>query len=265
MPPIMIEACEKKNITPFIVGFKGQTDPDIVKGHYHLWTRLGTAGQVIQTLKSHDIRDIVMIGSIRRPSLDELRPDWQTAKLLARMGFRVLGDDGILKALRSELEKKGFEICAIQDYVSDILTKAGTYGNIAPGKQHQKDIKKGIDIARELGKLDIGQACVIQNGLVLGVEAIEGTDALIQRCGALKRKGKGPVLVKVSKPGQDENIDLPTIGPQTIENAASQGFSGIGAEAGKSLMIKADTCTLEADKAGIFLHGVEVDENDPKL
>lgn len=265
LPSKLLHSCDKKQIIPFVVGFDGQTDPAIVKGRYHLWTRLGAAAQVIQTLKAHQIKDIVLIGSVRRPSFDELRPDWKTAQLLTRIGFRAFGDDGLLKALRRELEREGFTIHGVQEFVDDLLASEGIYGNISPSREDWLDIEKAAKLAKLMGNLDVGQGCVVQQGIVLGVEAIEGTDELIRRCGELRRKGGGGVLVKACKPGQDKSLDLPTVGPTTIENAHAAKLSGIVLEAGNALLINPQEATEAANRARLFLAAVTLDKDGTVL
>jgi hypothetical protein len=125
-----------------------------------------------------------------------------------------------------------------------------------PDAQAEDDIALGFRVVRALGALDIGQAAVVQQGLVLGLEAIEGTDALIARCAALRREGPGGVLVKAPKPGQERRADLPTIGRRTVEAAAAAGLRGIAVEAGASLVIDHAAVAVAADRAGLFVVGV---------
>ena len=114
-----------------------------------------------------------------------------------------------------------------------------------------------------MGAADVGQATVIQDGLVLGVEALEGTDALLARCGPLRRQGPGGVLVKLRKPGQERRADLPTIGVATVEAAAQAGLRGIAVEAGGTLVVDAPAVTDAADRAGLFLIGMKLDAEAP--
>ena len=125
-----------------------------------------------------------------------------------------------------------------------------------PDAQALADIEHGQRLARALGALDIGQAVVVQQGLVLGVEAIEGTDALLRRCAALRREGPGGVLVKVEKPGQEQRADRPTIGPQTVALAAEAGLRGIAVEAGATIVLDRDEVVAAADRAGLFVLGI---------
>jgi DUF1009 family protein len=119
------------------------------------------------------------------------------------------------------------------------------------------DIERGIHVARVLGAADVGQGCVVQQGLVLAVEAIEGTDAMLARAGTLQRDGFGGVLVKLCKPGQDKRADLPTIGPDTVRHAAAAGLKGVAFEAGATILAEREACVAAADAAGLFLLGLE--------
>ncbi len=257
MPMRLLHACDKNGIEPFIVAFDGQTDPGILQDRKYMLTRLGAAGLIINTLKSHGIRDLVFIGAIRRPSLRELIPDLRTLSFYARLSTRALGDDGLLKAMKKELENEGFRIHGVQRFAHDLLATEGPLGRHRPKRADEEDIVRGLEILQYIGALDIGQAVVVQEGMVLGVEAAEGTDELMRRCGALKRAGRGPILVKISKPGQDQDLDLPTIGPETVAVAGQSGFSGIVIEAGKTLVLEPDRAADMADRFGMFVSGVK--------
>ncbi len=257
LPEKLVHACDKKGIVPFIVAFENQTDPGIVQGHNYMWTRLGAAGQVISTLKAHDIHDLVLIGSIRRPSLAEILPDLKTAEFFAKVGLKALGDNDFLGIMRKELEKEGFKIHGIHKFAEDLLAGEGVIGKYKPKKGDRADIERGIEISQKIGVLDVGQSVVVQEGIVLGVEAAEGTDQLIRRCTHLKRKGRGGVLVKTCKPQQDRDFDLPAIGPDTVRNAAEAGLAGIAVHAGFTLLIDPQGVAEIADQNKMFVVGVD--------
>jgi len=149
------------------------------------------------------------------------------------------------------------------DVVSDLLAPQGLLGAIAPEAEAKADIALGIEVALGLGALDVGQAVVVQQGLVLGVEAAEGTDALIERCAGLRRSGFGGVLVKVKKPGQERRADLPTIGVSTVTAVAAAGLGGIAVEAGGTLVMDRVAMAAAADRAGVFVIGVPVPDDAP--
>lgn len=258
LPKKLAQSCKAKGITPFIVAFEGQTSVDTVKDNEHIWTSLGSAGKIMKALKAHDVSDLVLIGSIRRPSLSELRPDIKGAEILARIGLRSLGDNDLLELLKDELHKEGFTVHAVQGFVSDLLTPKGILGKIKPSSRYDDTIKRGLSISKEIGRLDVGQAVVVQQDLIIGVEGIEGTDELVRRCRGYLRNGEGGILVKTAKPQQDKSLDLPTIGPDTVINAAENGIVGIVVEAGNSLLIDADLVVEIADQNKIFVIGVDI-------
>jgi DUF1009 family protein len=255
LPFMLLEACKSQGIEPFIIAFEGQADASLTDGHAHLWTRLGALNTVFKTLKSHDISDLVLIGSIRRPSMAEIRPDLKATKFLAKAGVKALGDDGMLTALRDMFEDEGFLLHGMHQFAQHLLAPEGAIGRKSPTKGDWEDIQRGIDVLTGMSALDVGQAVIVQEGLVLGVEAAEGTDALIERCQSLKRKGRGGVLVKLCKVGQDRNLDLPTVGPKTIEMAAACGLSGIIIHAGQSLLLNKEQVAKIADQHKIFVYG----------
>jgi len=144
----------------------------------------------------------------------------------------------------------------VDSLLDGLMARPGQYGAHAPDDQARSDLERGLEIARAMGAMDVGQAVVVQQGMVLGVEAIEGTDALVKRCGELKREGPGGVLVKIKKPGQDRRADLPTVGVETAAAAAAAGLRGIAFEAGGTLVMDEVEMVREADDAGLFLIGI---------
>jgi UDP-2,3-diacylglucosamine hydrolase len=175
---------------------------------------------------------------------------------LARIGYRALGDDGLLTAVIKELEREGFRVIGADRLLGEAAMPEGPLGKVRPDPDAESDIAHGMRVARALGALDIGQAVVVQQGFVLGVEAVEGTDGLMRRCAQLRHDGPGGVLVKVEKPGQERRADRPVIGPQTVILAARSGLCGIAGEAGATLVIDRDEVVRLADAAGIFVVGV---------
>jgi DUF1009 family protein len=193
---------------------------------------------------------------VRRPPIAELAPDLKGAAFLARIAGRALGDDGLLSAVVAEIEREGFRVVGADAIISDLLAPRGVLGRHQPDADAKGDIARGMDAARALGAADIGQAVVVQQGIVLGVEAAEGTDALIARCAALRLNGPGGVLVKTKKPQQERRADLPTIGVTTVLNAKAAGLRGIAVEAGHTLVIGLKDVIAAADAAGLFVVGV---------
>jgi UDP-2,3-diacylglucosamine hydrolase len=242
----------------FILGLEGFADPAELAPWPHEVRRLGAASRIIAALRENGCQDLVMIGPVRRPSLLDLRPDAEGAKLLARVGRAAFaGDDGLLAAVIRVLTEEGFRVIGMQDIMREVVAPAGVLSAVQPDAQAMADITRGVQVARLLGSADVGQGCVVQQGLVLAVEAIEGTDAMLARAGALRRDGIGGVLVKLVKPGQDKRADLPTIGPDTVRNAAAAGLRGVAFEANATILAEREACLAAVDAAGLFLFGLD--------
>jgi hypothetical protein len=257
LPARLVAAAKAEGRDPFVLAITGHALASSLEGVSQAWIRLGEAGRGIEILHQQGVEDVIMAGPVRRPSLLDLRPDWRTARFFARLGLRALGDDGLLKAVVGELEDEGFRVLGLHQILKDILAEAGVWGSVAPDASAEADIVHGLKVARGLGALDVGQSVVVQQGMVLGVEAVEGTDALLRRAGELRRAGPGGVLVKIAKPGQERRVDLPTIGIETVKNAVSAGLSGIAVEAGSAIVIDTPAVIAAADAAGVFVCGVE--------
>ena len=242
----------------FIVGLESFADPAVLAPYPHAIIRLGAAGRILSQLRAHHCRDLVMIGPVRRPSLLDLRPDAEGAKLLARVGRAAFaGDDGLLKAVIRILSEEGFHVRGAHEILSQALGPAGLLTQTAPDALALADITRAVAVLHLLGAADIGQACIVQQGLVLAVEAIEGTDAMLARAGTLRRPGPGGILLKLVQPGQDRRADLPTIGPTTVQHAAQAGLRGVVFEANGTLLAERATTIATADQAGLFLLGID--------
>ncbi|BDG73338.1 LpxI family protein [Roseomonas fluvialis] len=216
--------------------------------------RWGLAATMLAWLKGHGVRQVVLAGTVSRPSVLSLRPDAAGVKLLARIGRAAFtGDDSILRAVMKVLAEDGFEVLGAQQVLGGLLPPAALLAGAAPDDLARADIQRGIAVCRALGAVDVGQGCVVQQGLVLAVEAIEGTDAMLARAAMLQREGPGGVLVKALKPGQSRLADLPTIGPRTVENAATAGLRGLAFEAGGTILLERDATIARATAAGIFV------------
>jgi DUF1009 family protein len=256
LPARLVEACRAADRPHFVLAFEGEADPATVAGAPHGWVRLGAAGEGFRLLRENGVEELVMAGGIHRPSVSSLRPDWRAARFFAKVGYRALGDDGLLSAIVKEFESEGFRVVGVDTVLPSALAPAGVFGKHAPDPQAEADIAHGMRLARAIGALDIGQAVVVQQGLVLGVEAIEGTDALLARCAGLRRPGPAGVLVKAKKPAQETRADLPTIGIRTVAAAGRAGLCGIAVEAGATLVLDLAGVAEAADRAGLFVVGV---------
>lgn len=258
LPGALVQHCLKIGRPFFVLALKGHAEITLLPPDVPIqWIRLGAVGKGFSLLKAHNVREVVLIGTVRRPSVMELCPDWRGMVFFARLGLKALGDDCLLRAVINEIEDTGLKVRGIHELMPELLSPVGVLGRITPSESDWVDIKHGISIARLLGRADIGQAVIVQQGVVLSVEGIEGTEALINRTKALKRKGGGGVLVKVVKPNQERRVDLPTIGPKTVTSVCEAGFKGIAIEAQGVLIAKYSETIQKADSLGIFIVGIE--------
>lgn len=258
LPLQLVESCQSAGRPYFILAVEDAADIEAISHLPHAVVRLGAVGEAIEQLRRADVREIVLAGHIKRPSFFSLRPDMVGAKLMARMGGALFsGDDAMLSALISFMEEEGFTVVGADTVLSSLLAPEGALGCMHPAPRALEDIARGWKVAKALGALDVGQAVVVENGYVLGVEAAEGTDALIVRCGNLRRESGSGVLVKVKKPTQDTRADLPSIGVQTVEAAHAAGLAGIAVEAGGALILDKEKTIARADALGLFLIGVK--------
>ncbi len=257
----LISACKETDRPFHVICLDGFADPMLGDGVPHTRLGLGQLGSFKELCKKESLEELVMIGPVRRPSLSELKPDWLTLKVIAKIGLSSLGDDGLLRAIGKVLESEcKVKLVGASDVMNQLLTTEGILTKTEPDDQAREDMDRAIEIAQTLGRLDVGQAVIVQQGLVLGVEAIEGTDALIARAADTKREGHGGVLVKLAKQQQDHRFDLPTIGPQTIQNAHEAGLVGIAIEAGRSLLLEREKTIEAADMTGLFIMGLPPQE-----
>ncbi len=257
LPASVIEAAVLGGRDVFVLAFEGETDPATVAGRAHAWVALGEVGRAIGCLHEAAVEDVVMIGAIHRPSFARMRMDFRGMQLAAKIGLRAAqGDNHLLQMIARELEGEGFRVVGADELLQPLIAPDGIMTRTEPGSSASRDVALGVEAATKLGALDIGQSVVVQQGTVLGVEAIEGTDALLERVAKLKRQGPGGVLVKMKKPDQDRRADLPTIGEKTIEGAMAAGLEGIAVHAGHCLIVERERVIEMADRAGLFVIGV---------
>ncbi len=244
----------------FIVAFEDYAEPAVIGAFPHEYARVGAAGRILSLLRAHGVQDLVLVGPVKRPSLLDLRPDLEGTKILGRIGRAAFaGDDGLLAAVVRVFAEEGFSVIGAHEIITEALGPRGVLGRVAPDAQAASDIKRGIEIVRALGLADVGQGCIVQQGIALAVEAVEGTDQMLARAAGLARPGPGGVLVKMCKPEQDRRADLPAIGPRTITAAAAAGLRGVAFEAGGTLLTDRAACIAAADAAGLFLYGIDPD------
>lgn len=263
MPFAVADSLVARGITPVLFALKGACDPVAVARFRHHWISVGQFGRAMKLFRAENCRDLVFIGTLVRPSLSEIRLDWGTLRVLGRVwaAFRG-GDDHLLSGIGGILEQDGFRMVGIRDVAPDLLVPEGCLTRAAPDQNAAADIAKGRDVLRALSPFDIGQAAVVIDGHVVGVEDIEGTDGLLARVARLRGEGRirakaaRGVLVKAPKSGQDLRFDLPTIGPRTIEGAEAAKLAGVAIVAGNTIVVEPQRMIEAADAAGLFVTGL---------
>jgi hypothetical protein len=256
LPRLIAEHRRAAGLPYLVISFGGGAEPWI-EGHPHQAHSFEKAGRLFAALRVAGCGHVVFAGAMDRPRLKPWRADGKAVKLVGKvMALMARGDDGLLSGLAGIFEAEGFTVIGAQECVGGLTSGEAVLGRHQPGETDRADAARGAAILTALGPLDVGQAVVVAGGVCLGVEAIEGTDALLARVAALpseRRHTPGGVLVKMAKPGQDRRIDLPSIGPRTVEGAARAGLKGIVVEANGANILDRDETVRVADAAGLFL------------
>jgi UDP-2,3-diacylglucosamine hydrolase len=263
MPFAVADSLLARGISPVLFALRGACDPAGVQRFRHHWISVGQLGRAMRLFRSENCRDLVFIGTLVRPALSEIRLDWGTLRVLGRVlaAFRG-GDDHLLSGIGVVLEQDGFRMVGIKDVAPDLLMPDGCLTRITPDRNASADIALGRDVLSALSPYDIGQAVVVIDGHVIGVEDIEGTDGLLARVARLRSEGRiraearRGVLVKAPKQGQDLRFDLPTVGVRTVEGASSAGLAGIAIAAGNAIVAEPQAMIEAADAAGVFVIGL---------
>lgn len=262
LPANIINTCREKGKPFFVITFKDQDKPtnfDSLAINETKEIGLGNVGAVIKELKDQHVEEIVLAGYIKKPSLFNLDIDLTGMKILAKVAIHH--DDKLLNAIANELKSKGFILLGAHNLCPNLLIGNEVLSNIKIAKEKTDDIILGMKVAHEIGKLDIGQAVIVKDNVILGVEAVEGTDELIERCSYLRGKqNKGGLLVKMSKPQQNLDLDMPSIGIKTIENLIKYNYDGLVVSAHSTIFLDKEKAIKLATKHGILLAGVDIND-----
>lgn len=234
------------------VGHRGETLPELANEIPDLtWIQVGELGPLVDTFKKAGVDCAVMAGGIRKEALlEHFAPDERGLRLLSRL--TTFGDDALLRGLAAELESEGIPIVESTLFLESLLAPLGSLTSKTPDEEQWKDIRYGIDVAKGVGRWDVGQSVVVKSRMVLAVEAIEGTDATIRRAGR-----PGAIVVKVSKPGQDMRFDVPAVGPNTVQVCAYAKIAVLALEAGKTLLLDKEDLLHQAEANGLVVVGVD--------
>jgi len=263
LPLAVADAVVRRGRDVVLFPLRGWVDPQAVARYPHRFIEVGQLGRFRRLLNEAGCHDVVMIGTVLRPALTQIRLDWQTIRQLPKAiaMFRG-GDDRLLSGLGRILEDHGFRVVGAHEVAPEVLMPEGAIGRREPTQRERADIACGLAVLAAMGRFDIGQAVVIADNHVLAVEAAEGTDHVLARIAALRGEGRirNPigtgVLVKAPKPSQDRRFDLPTIGPQTVAGASRAGLAGIAVTAGAAIIAEPAQVGAAADAAGIFVAGI---------
>lgn len=262
LPLQAAEAARRAGHEIFLIGLKGAALPAI-QDFPHAWVRLGEIGKLFRLIEGSGAREVTIVGAVQRPAVSDLGLD--IGGLVAMPEIKRLmsgGDDQLLRGVVAFIEQKGYTVRGVHEVAPGLTAPEGLFGACDATAEDAAGVAAGSGVLAAVGPYDVGQAVVAIGRRIVAIEAAEGTDMMLRRVARLiekkriRREGRGGVLVKAPKPGQDLRIDLPAIGPRTIELAAAAGLTGVAVTAGKVLVADWNDTVAAADKAGLFLAGV---------
>jgi DUF1009 family protein len=262
LPMVLARHCREAGRPLFVVRLRGFAEPELA-GYDGIVSGLAELGRGFKALKAAGCEAVCLAGNVSRPDFSALRPDLRGLKALpGAIAAARLGDDALLRFLLGEFEAEGFAIEGAHEVMASLTLSLGVLGAVAPPAEADEDITRAMAAARAIGALDAGQGAVSCRGLILALEAQEGTDAMLARVAGLPEALRGTpsapwgVLAKAAKPVQELRVDLPVIGPATLHAAARAGLAGVVGEAGRLIVLERDeTCAL-ADQLGLFVLGL---------
>jgi DUF1009 family protein len=253
--------CVKAGRPLFVVRLKGIAD-DEMKVFDGADIGIAELGKCFDALRSAGCVAVCMTGIVKRPNFAALKPDLRGMQAIpGAIAAARKGDDALLRYLVEQLEKEGFRVEGATEVTEALLLKQGALGRVTPTPDQLADVHKAMEVARAIGRLDVGQGAVVCDGLVLAVEAQEGTDAMLSRVATLPEEIRGTLiaprgaLAKTPKPIQERRVDLPTIGVRTLEAAAAAGLAGVAGEAGGLVVLDREAVIAAADRLGLFVWG----------
>ncbi|HET7886600.1 MAG TPA: UDP-2,3-diacylglucosamine diphosphatase LpxI [Bradyrhizobium sp.] len=263
MPFAVAESLKARGLEPILFALKGVCDPAAAQRFRHHWIMVGQYGRAKKLFRQENCKNLVFIGTLVRPSLSEIRLDWSTLRIMGRVWSAYRGgDDHLLSGVGRIFEQDGFRLLGLKEAAPDLLMPEGCVTRKMPDQNATSDIARGRAVLQALGPYDVGQAAVVIDGHIVGVEGIEGTDELLMRIADLRARGRirAPVghgvLVKAPKSGQDLRFDLPTVGSRTAKGAIAAGLAGIAVIAGSTLVADPQGLIETADASGLFVTGL---------
>ena len=263
LPERIIKACQVSGREYFVVGIDGYASPEVLDGIPHSLVSISRAGSGFKILKQEKVAEVVMIGDVKVPSLTKTWPDYRTFKFFGKIALKSLfgfnGDNSLLMSLANEFEKEGIKVIGAHEILEDLLAPEGLLGAVAVPEKFFSDINFGVAAALDLGRRDVGQAVIINSGLVIIEEGKAGTGQMIKDSQSTTPDGRGGLLIKLKKPGQDRRMDLPTIGVMTVIEANQAGLVGIIVQAGETIIVDLESVVSIANQKGIFIKALDLD------
>jgi UDP-2,3-diacylglucosamine hydrolase len=251
LPRCLVDACRAQDRGVFVITFEGDNLNREIGDAPQECVHLGKVGTILRRLKEEGCEEVTMAGHFQRPAYSQLKLDLKAARLIPKL-IRAKGDDALLRVLAGTLEQEGLKVVGADTLLPGLQIGPGAFGTAAPSAEHQIDITTARELLRILGRYDVGQAVIVRRKRVLGIEGPEGTDNLIDRCADVDGE-TGGVLVKMRKPGQDNRVDLPSIGLETVRRCVAANLSGIAVEAHAALVMDQDALRQKADAHGFFV------------
>lgn len=256
-PAAVALAASRAGYEVFCIKITPDPTPGIER-YKHIEARFGEVGKMLKALRSRGIADLCLIGSVQRPHVMDLRPDWGAVRHIPNL-IQLFqgGDDQLLSGILRFVEEQGFTVHGAHEIAPSLLAGEGALTECVPSDSHRNDIRKGFALLDALSSFDVGQAAVICEGQVIAIEGIEGTDRMLERVAVLlKRKDfRRGVLVKAPKRMQDQRIDMPAVGPKTLQNLANAGLAGLCVRAGQVMVLQQDEMAQIARQHGVFVWG----------
>lgn len=251
-PRLVAQDARRLGHSVVICGFEGHTDPLLAEeADAFTMLHIGQFNRVIAFFRAHSVSKLCMAGAISKPKVLDFRPDFRAMRLV--FSLRGKGDDALLRAILQDLENEGFQVVSPSAFVPSLHARAGLYTRTAPSEQMTLDVEFGWPVADVMGRFDIGQCLVVREGIVMAVECLEGTDATL--CRAAKLGGPGCVALKRAKPGQEERVDLPSVGLETVRVLVDNHYAGLVIQAGKTLFFDQEEAINLADRHGLCIIG----------
>ncbi len=258
LPQLIIDELTKQKVPFIILAVYENADEKLLGTHKYYRITPGQVKPILKIMSDEKVTSVVFAGYIKRPGFLSLKLDSIGLSVMARIAAsKIQGDNSVLSIIAKFFEEHGLKVISPNSILPSLLTPSGILGKIKPDQDDFKDIEIGKTVLAKLSDMDIGQAVIVENSYVLGIEAAEGTDKLIMRCADLKRETmrKG-ILVKMKKITQDKRLDLPTIGTNTVDYVYKANLRGIAVNAHSSIIINLPEVITLADKYGIFVIGV---------